>query len=259
MADVYTRIGYIKGATGAQGAQGVKGDTGDAATIEVGTVTTVPYGQTASVVNSGTSGAAVFDFTIPQGRPGQETTDMQNLVIGAITTSSASFPVPAVGETGKVLWGKVVKWFSDMSALVATKLNIANVVNNVTTTASGYALDARQGKALNDAITWKNLPSVTGGANAITLPNGWREANVRIALGGGNRFFIEHLVGQNFNYGASTSYNIRDGYYASTGNNGYVSCTLTTKTSGEADVVLVDAMLTGQDVLASTTMQIRYR
>lgn len=148
MADVYTRIGYIKGATGATGAQGAKGDQGDAATIQVGTVTTVAYGQTANVVNSGTSGAAVFDFTIPQGKPGEQTTDMQNLTLGSITASSASFPVPAVGETGKVLWGKVVKWFSDMSALVATKLNSANVVNNLTTTASGYALDARQGKEL---------------------------------------------------------------------------------------------------------------
>lgn len=152
MADVYTRIGYIKGATGATGAQGAKGDQGDAATIQVGTVTTVPYGQTASVVNSGTEQAAVFDFTIPQGRPGQETTDMQNLTLGSITTSSASFPIPAVGETGKVLWGKVVKWFSDMAALVATKLNAANVVNNLTTTASGYALDARQGKVLHDKL-----------------------------------------------------------------------------------------------------------
>lgn len=152
MADVYTRIGYIKGATGATGAQGAKGDQGDAATIQVGTVTTVAYGQTASVVNSGTSGAAVFDFAIPQGRPGEQTTDMQNLTLGSITASSASFPVPAVGETGKVLWGKVVKWFSDMSALVATKLNSANVVNNLTTTASGYALDARQGKALGDLL-----------------------------------------------------------------------------------------------------------
>ena len=77
---------------------------------------------------------------------------MQNLTLGSITTSSASFPIPAVGETGKVLWGKVVKWFSDMSALVATKLNASNVVNNLTTTASGYALDARQGKAL---VTWQ--------------------------------------------------------------------------------------------------------
>lgn len=152
MADVYTRIGYIKGATGAQGAQGAKGDTGDAATIQVGSVTTVPYGQTANVVNSGTEQAAVFDFTIPQGRPGQQTTEMDNLLLNSITTSSASFPIPAVGETGKVIFGKITKWFSDMAALVATKLNAANVVNNLTTTASGYALDARQGKVLHDNI-----------------------------------------------------------------------------------------------------------
>lgn len=148
MADVYTRIGYIKGGTGATGAQGAKGDTGDAATIQVGSVTTVPYGQTANVVNSGTEQAAIFDFTIPQGRPGQQTTEMDDLLLNSITTSSASFPIPAIGETGKVLWGKVIKWFSDMSALVATKLNTANVVNNLTTTASGYALDARMGKKL---------------------------------------------------------------------------------------------------------------
>lgn len=157
MADVYTRIGYIKGATGATGAQGEKGDTGEAATIQVGSVTTVPYGQTANVVNSGTEQAAVFDFTIPQGRPGQQVTEMDNLLLNSITTSAAEFPLPAVGETGKVLWGKVVKWFSDMASLVATKLNAANVANNLTTTASGYALDARQGKALNDAMTPEQL------------------------------------------------------------------------------------------------------
>ena len=163
MADVYTRIGYIKGATGATGAQGAKGDTGDAATIQVGSVTTVPYGQTANVVNSGTEQAAIFDFTIPQGRPGQQTTEMDNLLLNSITTSAAEFPIPAVGETGKVLWGKVTKWFSDMAALVATKLNASNVVNNLTTTARGYALDARQGKALNDDVSnlKYRLPSIS--------------------------------------------------------------------------------------------------
>lgn len=153
MADVYTRIGYIKGATGATGATGAKGDTGDAATIQVGSVTTVPYGQTANVVNSGTEQAAIFDFTIPQGRPGQQTTEMDDLTLNSITTSSASFPIPAIGETGKVLWGKVTKWFSDMSALVASKFDAANVVNNLTTMASGYALDARQGKVLDDKLS----------------------------------------------------------------------------------------------------------
>ena len=169
MADVYTRIGYIKGATGAPGAQGAKGDTGDAATIQVGSVTTVPYGQTANVVNSGTEQAAVFDFTIPQGRPGQQVTEMDNLLLNSVTTSAAEFPLPAVGETGKVLWGKVVKWFSDMAALVATKLNAANVVNNLTTTSFGYALDARQGKALND--TKLNVANVVN--NVTTSEEGY--------------------------------------------------------------------------------------
>ncbi len=36
------------------------------------------------------------------------------------------------------------------------KLNKTNVLNNLTTTASGNALDARQGKALNDKITTLN-------------------------------------------------------------------------------------------------------
>ena len=159
MSVVQTLIGNIKGVKGDTGAQGQQGIQGDAATIAVGTVTTVPYGQTADITNSGTNQAAVFDFKIPQGKPGEQVTDLQNLTLGAITTSSADFPIPAVNDTGKVLWGKVVKWFSDMSALVATKLNVANVVNNLTTEDSGYALDARQGKALKgtlDSYAWRN-------------------------------------------------------------------------------------------------------
>ena len=43
---------------------------GEAATIEVGTVTTVEPEEEASVVNSGTSNAAIFDFEIPKGEKG---------------------------------------------------------------------------------------------------------------------------------------------------------------------------------------------
>ena len=148
MAVVQTLIGNVKGPQGEQGAQGVQGEQGDAATISVGSVTTVPYGQNASVTNSGTEQEAVLDFRIPQGRPGEQVTQLDNLVLNSITEPSTQFPIPAIGDIGSVLFGKVSKWFSDMSALVATKLNVANVVNNLTTTASGYALDARMGKAL---------------------------------------------------------------------------------------------------------------
>lgn len=161
MAVVQTLIGNVKGPQGDTGATGAQGEQGDAATIAVGSVTTAAYGTAASVTNSGTSGAAVLDFVIPQGAPGERVTDMQNLTLGAITASSASFPVPAVGETGKVIFGKIVKWFSDMAALVATKFDTANVVNNLTTTDSGYALDARQGKALNDKFKTTAMLNVT--------------------------------------------------------------------------------------------------
>jgi hypothetical protein len=57
---VWTVIAQAGGAgpTGAQGA---------AATVSVGTVTTGAAGSAASVTNSGTSSAAILNFTIPQG------------------------------------------------------------------------------------------------------------------------------------------------------------------------------------------------
>lgn len=67
------------GDTGATGPQGPKGDTGEtgptgpqgpAATIAVGTVTTGAEGSQVTITNSGTSSAAVFDFSIPVGATG---------------------------------------------------------------------------------------------------------------------------------------------------------------------------------------------
>lgn len=56
--------------------KGSKGDPGQAATITVGTVTTLPAGSTATVTNTGTTSAAVFDFGIPKGADGSGAGDM---------------------------------------------------------------------------------------------------------------------------------------------------------------------------------------
>jgi hypothetical protein len=48
----------------------LRGPAGPAATIAVGTVTTLPAGSSATVENAGTESAAVFDFGIPQGAAG---------------------------------------------------------------------------------------------------------------------------------------------------------------------------------------------
>ena len=64
---------------------------GEAATVEVGTVTTGAGGSDAAVTNSGTTGAAVLDFTIPAGE-GYGGTSTTSLAIGtgskAFTTQS---------------------------------------------------------------------------------------------------------------------------------------------------------------------------
>lgn len=60
------------GPQGPQGKQGATGAAGVAATIKVGTVTTGAAGTAAQVVNSGTTSAAVLDFTIPQGARGEK-------------------------------------------------------------------------------------------------------------------------------------------------------------------------------------------
>lgn len=58
------------GPPGPAGSPGGAGSDGTAATISIGTVTTGPAGGSASVSNSGTSSAAVLDFTIPAGATG---------------------------------------------------------------------------------------------------------------------------------------------------------------------------------------------
>lgn len=59
-----------------EGDEGQQGPEGSAATIAVGTVTTGAAGTNASVTNSGTSSAAVFDFVIPRGADGSGSGDM---------------------------------------------------------------------------------------------------------------------------------------------------------------------------------------
>ena len=71
----WTDAGDIVGPQGPQGEQGDRGpagQTGEAATIRVGTTTTLPAGSQAVVTNTGDEHNATFDFSIPQGKDGNE-------------------------------------------------------------------------------------------------------------------------------------------------------------------------------------------
>ena len=62
----WTQLSYL--VADGTGTDGGTGTGGQAATIRIGTVTTLRYNQNATVVNSGTSTAAVLDFGIPRGK-----------------------------------------------------------------------------------------------------------------------------------------------------------------------------------------------
>jgi Collagen triple helix repeat (20 copies) len=100
------------GPTGPQGPAGLQGNPGAAATIAVGTTATGAPGSNASVSNSGSSSAAVFNFTIPagiqgpigpQGPSGSGTGDMLKSVYDTNSNNivDAAESVPWTGVTGK--------------------------------------------------------------------------------------------------------------------------------------------------------------
>lgn len=80
-----------QGETGPQGATGPAGADGAAATVQVGTVSTLGAGEQATVTNSGTASAAVLDFGIPQGEQGEA---------GADGAAGATGPAGAAGAAG---------------------------------------------------------------------------------------------------------------------------------------------------------------
>lgn len=80
----------IQGIQGIQGDKGDKGDTGTAATVTVGNVTS---DADASVTNSGTQYAAVFDFVLPKGDKGDTGQTGQTGATGATPQISMSASV----------------------------------------------------------------------------------------------------------------------------------------------------------------------
>jgi hypothetical protein len=108
------------GATGATGATGSTGPAGTAATVSVGTTTTGAAGSNAAVTNSGTSNAAVLNFTVPAGAKGDKgdkgDTGPAGVAASAITpgttvtsannpTAGTNVPATATCPSGKVLLG----------------------------------------------------------------------------------------------------------------------------------------------------------
>lgn len=85
------------GEDGSPGSNGEPGTDGKSATIEIGTVTTGEPGTQASVTNSGTKNAAVFNFVIPRGEKGAAGSGSSGEASGGSSTMYA-FEIRADGH-----------------------------------------------------------------------------------------------------------------------------------------------------------------
>ncbi|MDW2799360.1 hypothetical protein RZO55_17435 [Clostridium boliviensis] len=70
--------------------------------------------------------------------------------IQSLDSVSTEFPVPEGGETSRQFFGKVRKFIQDFNNFKTGIITVGKLVNNGSTTAEGYALDARYGKTLFD-------------------------------------------------------------------------------------------------------------
>ena len=95
--DVILDFTIPAGADGEPGEPGEPGTPGEAATITVGTVTTGTPGSNVEIVNSGTTSAAILDFTIPAGDKGDQGDPG---IPGDPGTPGATGPAGATGATG---------------------------------------------------------------------------------------------------------------------------------------------------------------
>lgn len=164
-ATAWTALAY------SSGIQGDTGAAGDAATITVGTVTTGAAGSSVVVTNSGSSSAAVFDFTIPAGETG---------ATGATGPTGPAGGVNSVnGQTGDVtLTTGAVVGTSDTQTLTSKTIEAgtftAGYTEEVATanTSTAYTIDLANGSVQILTLTGNctfTFPTATAGKSFILL------------------------------------------------------------------------------------------
>lgn len=212
-----------RGETGAQGPQGEKGETGPRGPqgIQGETGPQGPKGATGKTGPQGPKGDTGPEGPQgPQGPTGKVDANTQVTFSQASTRENI-----ASGEAMGTILGKIKKWFADMGAAafraVANNLTTAsaggsvldayqgkvlndnkfakaNVVNNLLTTQAGYALDARQGKALDEKISDLN-GKITTPTSLLSRDITVSDRGKRVALTGKLSDYSEIEVRYTFN------------------------------------------------------------
>ena len=90
--------------------------------------------------------------------------DIANTKVSAFTASTASYPVPAAGETPKVFMGKIKKFFEDFKSFkdsIVTKTMIINQILNDSTKAASAATVYSVNEKVDSAISDLTVKDVT--------------------------------------------------------------------------------------------------
>jgi hypothetical protein len=172
------------GATGASGAPGAAGPAGAAASISVGSVSTGAAGSSATVVNSGTSAAAILDFVIPQGAAGAAgpagssgVISVTAPIVNSGSSSSAALSL-AIGSGLSVVGGALV-------ATGLTSVSWGDVTGKPTTfTPSAHASTHQTGGA--DAV-----------ASVVVTPSSLTADQNDWAIGTGDIFRVAGAAARN--------------------------------------------------------------
>lgn len=188
------------GPQGATGPTGPQGPQGDAATITVGTVQTLPAGSSATVTNSGTSEAAVFNFGIPKGQDGTGSGDMSKAdydANGAVELAGgiASYVSTAISgkantaDLGTAAYKDSTNAVTSGSTDLVESGAVASALANKTLYFTGVACAATTGNFTsysNAAITANHVVSecVFANPSAITTDVTWTTASGSVTLNG---------------------------------------------------------------------------
>jgi hypothetical protein len=173
------------GPTGPAGATGATGATGAAATVAVGSTSTIAPGSPAVVTNVGSSSAAVFNFSIPRGTAGAAAT----ISAGTTTTSNPGTNANVINS------GTSSSAIFDFTIPRGAGINVGGSAGQILTKLTGADFDT--GWVTVSGTGTVTSINASGGTTGLSFSGGPVTTNGTLVLGG-------TLIVANGGTGAST-------------------------------------------------------